>query len=70
MKPTPAAKAAKSTAFPPEIIEVEEALVQDSTWWYFFDNHDDDDDDEFFDGLGEVYTYLFLLMMMMTFLMV
>ena len=30
---TPAAKAAKSTAFPPEIIEVEEALVQDWTWW-------------------------------------
>ena len=26
---TPAAKAAKSTAFPPEMIEVEEALVQD-----------------------------------------
>ena len=53
MKPTPAAKAAKSTAFPPEIIEVEEALVQDSTWWYFVDDHDHDD--EFFDGLGEVY---------------
>ena len=28
---TPAAKAAKSTAFPPEMIEVEEALVQDCT---------------------------------------
>ena len=53
MKPTPAAKAAKSTAFPPEIIEVEEALVQDSTWWYFVDDHDHDG--EFFDGLGDVY---------------
>ena len=52
---TPAAKAAKSTAIPPEMIEVEEALVPDCTlswwswwswWWSYHGNIEDDFEDD------------------------